>query len=329
MLDTQVDLSTLIAKVGEGALLHAVLGATEEAVILVDATQHILCWTAGATSLLGYAAQDIQGQPLSTCFPTPLPLALESSVCLTQCDGTQVAATVRQISLCPPGECAAGTLYILRRVEARPDQHTASPAEGNSHRSQRELNHYARNNLAIISALLEMEMLQAPDSERKRLMVSLARIRCLAFMYNLVMQDAGRIEVGMLARSVVDSVTTFFGKTSSALPVSCLTLAYLDARRATYFGLALTELAVYLFSCMAALGDSVNPSIVIEQLVGEIVVTFTSMCDTPTQQCPPLDSLSRDILTGLVQRSLGGQLMLQEAPTFTAVIRCSVTSHSE
>ena len=183
-----------------------------------------------------------------------------------------------------------GTLLLLRNTRQRFSQHdtmvisqlsslfslavarsVTDPATSLSatvrHQMWADLNHRVRNNMAMICALLEMEMMQAADSEKSRLLISLARIRSLTLVYNLVLQNEhGDVEIGELFRGVISTITSLFHHTNGNIKVHSATSIYIDQNRAIYLSLILTELVVHIFQCISSCACPCSPVIELTQV---------------------------------------------------------------
>lgn len=196
-----------------------------------------------------------------------------------------------------------------------------APERGPDPRMLDESNHRVRNNLAMICALLEMELLQAPPAARRALRVSLARTRSLALPHNLAHDAAGGVEAALLARAAVDGVRALYAPVEGDIEVRSLAPATVRAPRAVYLALAVTELAAHLCDCALARARPLAARLDVGGADG--TVTLALQGGDCRHGCPPdaLAPLSRDILTGLVERSLGGTLEIATAP-FRVQLSC-------
>jgi len=185
-----------------------------------------------------------------------------------------------------------------------------------------ESNHRVRNNLAMICALLEMEMLQAPENERRRLRISLARTRSLALPHELTDSSSGKVEVAILTHAVIDNVRSLYGQVENNVNIICTSPIYLDTHCATYLALVITELAAHIIDCSSSSCMPWTLATSIENSDKEIHLSIECGCSSKGDECPGIDPLSWNILKGLIERSLGGRLELPEGRPFRALIHC-------
>jgi len=226
-----------------------------------------------------------------------------------------------------------GALLLLRNTQQRFSQHdtrvisqlsslfalavarsVTDPATSLSatvrHQMWADLNHRVRNNMAMICALLEMEMMEAADGEESRLLISLARIRSLTLVYNLVLQNEnGDVEIDELFRGVISTITSLFHHNNGKMLVHSDISIYIDQNRATYLSLILTELVVHIVQCISSCASPCSPVIEVKEAAGQISIELTN---ARVQKCArnPISTLSSEILVGLVERSLHGSISM-------------------
>lgn len=329
MADFATPLDRFTAQFGDNALLYTLLAQLGQDVLLCDAEACIVYCGAQLAALLESAPDDLCGQDWSAMQTAP-PRATDADAMafsgqyLTKA-GHLITLVGTCVPLATPQGAAAGQLFVLRSATFRDEAHALVMEESN---------HRVRNNLAMICALLDMEMMHAPDAERQRLLISLARTRSLALVHNLVQNASSQVEVSVLTRAVMDSARTLFCRIDTPVSVTCPTPAFLNTKRATYLGLALTEIIVHLIRCGITHGTPAFPDIAIARTADTMQLTVTGTVCSATHECDCLLApLSREILVGLVERSLGGNVTLVERPPFCAVISCplhdAVTSRCE
>jgi len=330
-------LSSLLARLGEGQLVRALLQAVGDDVMIVDAQGRICCCGSRVAARLGYAANDLIGSPSvkllapesGTTDTGGLPTARRFQVTCLRKDGAAIGCSGRTLPLDDTQGHSVGSLCVF---DGAPHIGMLEDLDLHPHLSNaqtlvlEESNHRVRNNLAMICALLDMEILHAPEGERQRLLVSLARTRSLALPHNLVEEASGEVEVGMLTHAVVDSTRSLFAQVDATVNVTSTAPVRLSCRRATYLALALTELMVHLMHC--AVGHVAHASPVIhiaEDPPGTVSLELTAACNISEPPCEKLAPLSREILVGLVERSLAGRLELSESHPVHAVIAFPLT----
>ena len=300
--------------------------------MIVDAQGRICCCGSRVAARLGYAADDLIGSPSvkllapdsrETDTGIPPPARRFQASCLRK-DGTTVGCSGRALPLDDAQGQSTGTLCVFdgaQHIGLMDDRDPHPHLSDAQTLVLEESNHRVRNNLAMICALLDMEILHAPEGERYRLLVSLARTRSLALPHNLIEDASGEVEVGMLTRAVVDSVRSLFARVDAIVNVTSTAPVRLSCRRATYLALALTELMVHLMHCAVSHAAHTSPSIhIAEDPPGTVSLVLTATCNIADPPCEKLAPLSREILVGLVERSLAGRLELSESHPVHAVI---------
>lgn len=321
------DFNTAVTQCSEASLLHALFVGVGDEVVFADTSGHIRYCGEGVARMLGYCSAEmlniswqafIAGDNPCCCSEkcqnlpeTAMPTRLLHK------SGSAVPVTGKSIPIADQPGVMIGHLYLVRET---PHHTHGFPFNDLQEQVLEESNHRVRNNLAMICALLDMEMLQAPENERHRLLVSLARTRGLALVHNLVQGSSQQVELGMLARAVIDSSRALFERIEGVITVTCASPIHITSKRATYLSLVLTELAVHLISCSNERGNPTFPVIAVEKNGSSTVITVTGSSCTPDHQKCRLTALSREIITGLVERSLDGKIMLSHEPPFGAVI---------
>jgi len=301
--------------------------------MLLDRDMHIRYWGAGATISLGYAADEMIGRPIrdflaadSMALCELLNLLMmtrqhseDEVITCRHRDGHAVQMTGSATPLQDHEGLPAGLLLIGRSCRQ------CAGVTCDSTSTMEEINHRVRNTLAIICALLEMEMRNSSPCERDRLQTSLARIRGLVLIFGFWQHDSmHHVEVGNLAQAMLGSATSLSGQPGIFIPVDCPEEIHLCSRRGTYLGLVFTELATHLVHWYIAHPGAEVPMFTIRRDAREMVITVSAPVP-PTGEIPsPVDALSREILVGLVERSLGGTITLTEQTEFLAVIRCPI-----
>ena len=302
----------MLTRLGERTVLDALFAAAGASLLVTDAAGRILFCGESCAQALGHPREMLLGQSLRLC-----PAEADNIISPAVPPRAHGAPLADPLQWTPLSNAAGECLGYLGRL----------PTESNCcadmrARTLQEANHQVRNHLAIMCALLEMELIQAPEAERRRLLVSLARTRSLSLAHNLMVDATGCVDVGMLLRAVVDSVRALFPGVEGRSDVIVETPSTLSARRATYLGLALTELTVQMLQCAISRGCTTFPTIRLAREGDNLHLTVEHPASTVTFPCLEAGSLSREILYGMVERSLAGTCSFAYTPTFRAIIRC-------
>jgi hypothetical protein len=332
------NLTALLARLGETAFAQSLLTAVGADLLVLGCNHQILYCGDRVAALLGYAPEEIYHGRLCEFLPPeflpfehPFDAQPNMAACCAALPASlpnRMGAPVTVSGTATPIYDAAGDvsgyLCVVRPAMVPADDQQAGPPHQPSDagaRVREESNHRVRNNLAIICALMDMEMLHAPPSERYHLMVSIARTRCLALVHNQTQDSTGQVEVHVLTRAVLDSVRAlFFPTAKETVSITGDAPVFLCTRRATYLALAITELAVQLMRHAADHGTPSFPTVHIEQHAAEIGLHMAGVAGAGAVLSCQLPPVSHDILTGLVKKSLGGRLELSDEPAFHAAI---------
>ncbi len=211
------------------------------------------------------------------------------------------------------------SMFSLALARSVTDPATAISAEERQ-RMWAELNHRVRNSMAIICALLEMEMMQASTGERDRLIITLARIRSLTLVYNLVLQDKdGCIEISELSSGIISSISSLFQQNITSRLMQADSEVLINQSRSIYLALVLTELVVHIFQCIANCPHPCQPLIKMKQEEGLICIELSNSNESPCAH-KQMSPLSREILVGLVEFSLQGRIL------FGSPAECQITT---
>ena len=308
-------LDTLMQAFGHAPLINVFLHEAGQSLCITDAEHIIVHCGQQCAALLGYHPQDLLGR----CYDSLLPVAdMAPAECaaptsLLHKDGEVIEVTGQ----CRPLRHADGHLCgLLYQIHQR----AAWPLDARSQLLE-ESNHRVRNNLAMICALLDMEMVQAPPQEKRRLQVCLARTRSLALVYNYAQHSDSLIDIGLLARATIDNVRALYEHAKDPAPILCKQSLSLVMKRATYLSLALTEIMVFFLSQEHLDDDPGLPDIAIEESAGQVRIIVENSTEWPDRRATPrLPSISRELIAGMVERSLGGKVQIEETPAFRAVI---------
>jgi two-component sensor histidine kinase len=329
-------LNGVLAHFAPAPLARAVLMAAGEHLLIVGQDGRLMYCGTAVAALLGSTPQALLGRswaqlqsPVQLLDEQPidhlcdqLPHGSSFSCQLLHQNGMPVAVSGEVIPLATAPGSATGYIYVIRGSE--PASPASLPFTDLHTQILEESNHRVRNNLAMICALLDMEMLSAPAGERQRLLISLARTRSLALVYNLVDKESGQVEISILVRAVFDSVRTLFERIDGAITITCPTPAHISARRATYLGLAVTELAIHFIQCALRNGTNPFPFIEIQRSENAASLTVTSQTCVQEHPCAGLAPLSREIVVSLVERSLRGQCEIDNDGPLRATITCPI-----
>ncbi|HEX2951169.1 MAG TPA: histidine kinase dimerization/phosphoacceptor domain -containing protein [Armatimonadota bacterium] len=328
-------LAALMAKTGASSFAQALLTVAGDDMLLLDASGRIVFCGTHISAMLKYQESALLGHQIDEFVPMHLPLPnnelpagqqIEATNQLVTKDGEFISVSCLQTPLYDGDNHCCGAVLLVRKPDSN-EKASVSQLRDDHIRILEESNHRVRNNLAMICALLDMEIMQAPENERHRLRVTLARTRSLSLIHNLVQHtNPGFVEVGILTRAVIDSVRSLYPQTEGTIAITCPTLIHLSVKRATYLGLTLTELAVFLTDCAIAHERASSPSITVaSESDGQFSISIEGTTCSHYPECCKLPQLSKDIITGLVERSLGGHIAMKPDGPFHVTITCPIT----
>jgi PAS domain S-box-containing protein len=244
-------------------------GVKEYAIFLIDPAGHIVTWNRGAARIKGYSEAEIIGKHFSVFYPESeiarghpeqvLAHAVrdgryEEQGWRVRRDGSQFWADTVLTPLYDPAGKLEGFAMVARdyterrqadeQLRERQAQLTASLKEREV--LLQEVHHRVKNNLQVISSLINMQKRQMRDADARRgLDECKARVEAIALIHEQLYQakNYASIPFSEYARSLVDNIfhATGVSPTNIALKVEIESVA-LAVDRAIPCGLILNEL---------------------------------------------------------------------------------------
>ena len=208
-------------------LLQVVSSRVGVGTILIEANTIRLA-NAAAEHMLGRAPGSLNGKPWSTALPDHAGIDLADPTTLRDFDVPDVTGITDASESCGtrrltirtdavPGLRGPAVLVTLmditERWQAEQQQQIAQAAIARSlHEKEtliKEIHHRVKNNLQIVSSLLELQSAQLPnESSRELLQESIHRVRSMALIHQHLygMESLARIDFGSYALSLADSL---------------------------------------------------------------------------------------------------------------------------
>ena len=225
----------------------AIVASSTDAIISKSPDGLIESWNDGATQLYGYRAEEVLGRHISMLSPPGDPydydqvfnrlvsgerVGLYEAVRLRK-DGSLVDVSLA-LSLIRDGSgCVTGASAIARDITAAKQAERALKASLKEKEVLlKEVHHRVKNNLQIISSLLNLQLNRVSDPRARNLLLqSQRRMRSISMFHERVYQttDLARVEMGEYLRNLVGYIQS----TYQAAPNSITT--HIDVER-VFFG---------------------------------------------------------------------------------------------
>lgn len=242
-------------------------------------------------------------------------------------DGTEFVGELRAAQVYQNGE-VCGTIGVIRDVteRQRAEEHIRAALQ-EKEVLLKEIHHRVKNNLQVISSLLNLQAsLLTDDHSRNLFRESQQRVKTMALIHEKLYQSESLREINFqeyvssLASELYTSYRPLSGTVELVIDVADI---HLDLDTAIPCGLVLTEL----------LSNALKYGVPSEN--GKILVTFSATSDhhyalrisdngtgfPPEIHLDTLDSLGLQLVKGLVEEQLNGSLELSRSPGTTWIIR--------
>ncbi len=164
-------------------------------------------------------------------------------------------------------------------------------------RTESETIHQIRNGMSIMHALLDMEISTAPENEVNRLMVSQARIKAMAAVYDFTnfAPDEDVDAVKLIAAIMANTQSSFMRRQQVAIPENeCIKL---PAKKMLYLGLVSAEIAIHIAK---------HSDAAITISCSDNTITITAPVELPE-----LPDLSQTIIKGYLGKNLNGEYQVK------------------
>ena len=256
---------------------HQVIDSSLDGIIVIDKKGVVLSFSAGAELMLGYRADEVKGRNVSMLVPDPhrerhddyLRAYLEGGeggiigksrdFTISRKDGRELPINLRVTEMNTGGDPNfIGVIHdISERVEYE-QQLTRSLREKET--LLKEIHHRVKNNLLVVSSILEMQEEEGEDSEINRVLrVSQDRIRSMALIHEKLYRSDTLAEVdfaGYLEQLVERLVFSYSVNRDGIDVVVEAEPLQLNVETATPLGLIVNELVTNSLKHAFAAGDS-------------------------------------------------------------------------
>jgi PAS domain S-box-containing protein len=243
--------------------VHGLLDVLPDAMVVVDATGHIVGTNAQTEQLFGYRQEELLARPVEVLLPdcvrrmheqrraayvaTPhtRPMGVGLALYGRRQDGTEVPV---EISLSPL-QTEEGLLVIAAIRDATAHQQTETGLQAALKEKEvllKETLHRVKNNLQVVSSLLELQAGVVTDPQvRARLAESQQRIHAMALIHESLYQagDVAHIDAADYLCRLSTQVFQVYGAPSDRVALQFVVeTVSLDVSHAIPFGLILHEL---------------------------------------------------------------------------------------
>jgi len=206
--------------------VDSILQSLGEAIVVVDEDLNITFCNEAATQLLGYSTAELQGQSACVVLGRSITDAKEQATEKTtwrRKDGESIDVLVSSSPLRTKTEPGLGCVFGAIDIT---EQERASAQLRDSLREKevflKEVHHRVKNNLQIVSSLLNLEASRSVnDVPREFLEESQRRIRSMALIHEqlYLSDDVARIDFDQYVRELADHVASSYAADSRSIPV--------------------------------------------------------------------------------------------------------------
>ena len=276
--------------------LENIFDSMSGALLLLDRERRIARTNRAAEELLGYGAGELVGLAFDQVCATaegdtwrPDLTDAAGGPAVTECemlrkDGSRVAASVSGSELRHADGASKGAVCVAQDLTAWKDaQHRIEASLAEKELLLREVHHRVKNNMQIISSLMEMQAMTCEDPAAMEPFVeSQSRVRSMALIHEQLYQsdDLGQIDVRSYLSSLGSQLATAFGRSRPIELTAEVQDAPLDLDQCLACGLIVNELVVNAYK-HAFPGDREGHIRILLRSVGEGLVELT-VCDDGT-----------------------------------------------
>ena len=245
----------------EARLLAAIVDSSEDAIIGKSVDGTIRSWNPGAKRLYGYSAVEVIGKPSSMLLPAGAPDDV-----LEQCrrlergevvegyesrrrrkDGAEIDVSMRVSPIRDDSGAMVGLSAIARDITTRKDADRKLKASLREKEVLlKEVHHRVKNNLQVISSLLNLEAGRVTQEEAlTALRASQSRLRSIALFHESIYQsrDLSRPDIGKYMDDLLRGIRSAYTTTGRRVTVEAMTDdVALDADQVIPLGLITNEL---------------------------------------------------------------------------------------
>jgi len=240
-----------------------VIGSTLDAIVVIDKQGIVLSFNTGAELMLGYHANEVVNHNVSMLVPSPHQQAhdgylrnyLETGEAgiigksrdfeINRKDGTRLPINLRVTEIDTGGDpMFIGVIHDISERKKHEETLTRSLEEKKT--LLKEIHHRVKNNLMVVSSILEMQEDSNEDSELNRILrVSQDRIDSMALIHEKLYQSTTLAEVDFssyLDELVDRLLMTYRVDASNVRVIKDLKTVNLNVETATPLGLIVNEL---------------------------------------------------------------------------------------
>ncbi|HEU4611483.1 MAG TPA: PAS domain S-box protein, partial [Kofleriaceae bacterium] len=245
--------------------LASLVESSQDAIISLTIDGRIETLNAAAERMFGYAAHEVIGRPIEMLVPEhksseiPHKLAAVRSgkpvahyeTTHRRRDGSTFAASVTLSAIRDAQHRVIGLSKVLRDITEQ--KRARDLLEESLHEKEvllREIHHRVKNNLQVISSLLNLQLASEPSEEaRKGLVESQSRIQSMALIHQLLYQskDLARIDFDEYLRALVDYLVSALDDSGRIAATVTAPHVRLDLDRSIPCGLIVNELVTNAF----------------------------------------------------------------------------------
>lgn len=243
--------------------VHGLLDVLPDAMVVVDATGHIVGMNAQTEELFGYRQKELLARPVEVLLPDRVhraheqhraayaasprtrPMGIGLELYGRRQDGTEFPVEISLSRL----QTEEGLLVIAAIRDATARQQTEAGLQAALKEKDvrlKETLHRVKNNLQVVSSLLDIQADMVADPQvRARLEESQQRIHAMALIHESLYQagDVAQIDAADYLRTLCTRLFRVYGSPSARVALRCMVEAVrLDVHQAIPCGLILNEL---------------------------------------------------------------------------------------
>lgn len=241
---------------------RSVIESSDDAIITKSLDGLVTSWNPAAERLLGYSCSEMVGQPITTIFP-PSKISEEQQIMKRIASGERVASFETErihrngqtvyisITISPLRDRAGqviGACKLARDISPQKQQlQMLERALEEKTVLLHEVHHRVKNNLQIVSSLLNLQARKASTEVASALAESQGRIKAMALIHQLLYESSDMSEVGLsdFLKSLISLSVSMYGIERKGIQLRLEDHSQgvsLDMQRMIPCGLAVNEL---------------------------------------------------------------------------------------
>lgn len=329
-------------RLSEERFRRLVDGVSNHAIFMLDTTGHIVSWNPAAKRINGYSSDEIIGQHFSVFYmpadvfsghpQKELAMALAEGRCQEEGqrvrkDGSHFWAEVTISSLCDDtGQHVGFVMFAHDISERKRSEEMIRASLEEKEVMLKEIHHRVKNNLQIVSALLELQSAHTSDKTVVEMFEeSQGRVKSMALIHERLYKSGNfaGVNFGEYVRQLAEDLYRTYKVTDGDIELKLdvdIPLVPIDI--AIPCGLLLNEL---ISNCLKhAFQDTTSGCILVSLLIDGIV-TVLSVSDDGAGFTPNVDfhnttSFGLQLVNTLVEQ-LDGEVELSTSPKTTITVR--------